>query len=194
MPLFLHFKSLIVTFFATLCSSSLSLGWCQAYGTEIHRILHGLQLNIDTAIYSLTAPRPCHLLMVSNTSKSRKEPFCLLFNNKKSQFNTFLSLSAGSMFLTLGWSPLLCLWLLKLGICLGLSVISTLPGTNFPLSETLLFPLSFLLSPTHISRTNATATFALFPRPMSFCCSELRAVPYNAARIPQAGIGAQSGF
>jgi len=130
--------------------------------------------------------------MVLNASNSRKELFHLLRNNRKSQFNTCLSFSAGSLFLTLGQYPLLCLCLLKLGKLLGLSAILTLPATSFALSEALLFPFSILLSPPCINRTNATAAFAFVPRLISFCCSELRAVPYNAARVSQAGVAVHS--
>lgn len=51
------------------------------------------------------------------------------------------------MLLTQGWYPLLCLCLLKLRNRLGPAATSTLLVTNFPLSEALLFLLSFLLHP-----------------------------------------------
>lgn len=105
--------------------------------------------------------------------------------------NLTLSFSAGSTFLTVGWR-FLCLWLLKLGKLLGLTVIPALSIPSLPLSEALLFPASFILSPTHIDRTNALATFALFPPLISFCCSELRAVPYHTATISQAKVGTHS--
>lgn len=88
--------------------------------------------------------------------------------------------------------PLLCLRLLKLRNHLGPSAISALLVTNFLLSETSLFPLSFLLSPTCTNRTNATATFALFLWLISFYCSDFRAILHNAARILEAGVGAHS--
>lgn len=69
--------------------SSLSHGWCWAYRTEMHWIVHHHWLNIGAAIYSFADPGPCQLLMLSNTSDSIKEPLSLSLNNRKSQFNTF---------------------------------------------------------------------------------------------------------